>query len=266
VPPTPPIVEAAGLRVALGGRAVLDGLTFALQPGTFVGLLGPNGAGKSTLLRALAGLLPYAGALRLDGRELTDWAPRERARRVAYVEQAPALAFALTVRDVVELGRAPHRGWLAPLADDDRAAVDAALEAADLAALADRPATALSGGERQRVALARALAQDAPLLLLDEPTAHLDVRHRLTLLDRAAALARDGRTVVAAFHDLGLAARFSGRLLVLDRGRLAADGAPDAILSPALLRAVFGVEAEVTPGPDGVEVRYLRAAAPGSPP
>jgi len=255
----PPAFDADGLTVALGRRPVLHGLTFSVPRGAFVGLLGPNGSGKSTLLRTLAGLLPHGGVVKVLGDDIETLAPRERARRVAYVEQAPALAFSLTVREVVELGRAPHRGWIAPLVGADREAVDAALAAADLTALAERPATALSGGERQRVALARALAQDAPTLLLDEPTAHLDVRHRLALLHHAAALAAAGRTVVAAFHDLDLAARFSDRLLVLHDGRVADEGPAADVLTPRLLRDVFGVEAEVTTGPDGLAVRYLAA-------
>ena len=257
VPSSGALFEATELSVDLARRRVLEGITFAVGGGVFVGVLGPNGAGKSTLLRAMAGLLPYHGSLKLDGRDLDSWSPAERARRVAYVEQASALAFALTVRDVVELGRAPHRGWLAPLRADDAVAVDAALEAADVADLAGRPATALSGGERQRVALARALAQDAPALLLDEPTAHLDVRHQLSLLEHGRRLAASGRAVIGAFHDIGLAARFATRLLVIDRGRLVADGEPADVITPALLDGVFGVRAEVSEGPDGVAVRYL---------
>ncbi len=254
--PTPSIA-ADRLCVDLAGRRVIDDATFAVGGGGVVGLLGPNGAGKSTLLRALAGLLPYEGVLTLGGRDMSAWAPDERARRIAYVEQAPALAFALTVRDVVELGRTPHRGWLARLGASDTEVVDAAIEATDLRSLTDRPATELSGGERQRVALARALAQDAPIMLLDEPTSHLDVRHTLGLLERAGTLASEGRTVIAAFHDLALAAQFADRLIVLDRGRVAADGTPVDVVTPALLAAVFGVSAEVQAGPNGPEVRYL---------
>ena len=253
------MIEAADLCIDLAGRRVIDRATFTIDGGGIVGLLGPNGAGKSTLLRALAGLLPYEGSLALEGRELARWRPDERARRIAYVEQAPALAFALTVRDVVELGRTPHRGWLARLRPADATAVDAAIEATDLATLTERPATELSGGERQRVALARALAQDTPVLLLDEPTSHLDVRHTLGLLDRAEMLATEGRTVIAAFHDLALAAQFADRLLVLDHGRLVADGAPADVVTPALLAGVFGVSADVRLGPNGPEVRYLGA-------
>jgi iron complex transport system ATP-binding protein len=251
------LFESSDLFVHLGGRRVLAGVSFRLAAGEFVALLGPNGAGKSTLLRTMAGLLPYGGDLRLDGRALSDWPPAERARRVAYVEQAPSLSFALTVRDVVALGRSPHRGWLASLTPHDGSRVEAAMADADVISLAGRPATALSGGERQRVALARALAQDTPTLLLDEPTAHLDVRHQLSLMNLAASLTASGRTVVAAFHDIALAARCARRLLVLDRGRLVADGPAAEVLTPSLFRTVFGVDAEVGTGPDGPAVRYL---------
>jgi iron complex transport system ATP-binding protein len=251
------VIEATDLSVRLGRRHVIAGVSFSIGAPAFVGLIGPNGAGKSTLLRTMAGLLPYGGSLRLDGRELCEWRPADRARRVAYVEQAPALAFALTVRDVVSLGRAPHRGWLARLDDADAERVQAAIATTDLAALADRPATALSGGERQRVSIARGLAQETPILLLDEPTAHLDIRHRLTIMRHAAGLVAEGRTVMAAFHDISLAASVCGRLLVLDRGRIAGDGAPADVITPGLLEEVFGVSARVTQDGGEVVVRYL---------
>ena len=258
-----PHLAARGLSVSLGERPVLRDVSFAVGEGERVALVGPNGAGKTTLLRAVAGLLPHGGALELRGRAVRAWSARERAREVALVRQQTDLAVDFTVREVVGLGRAPHLGWLAPLGAGDRARVAEALAAVDLADLADRPVTRLSGGERQRVALAQALAQDAPLLLLDEPTAHLDVRHQLEHVARVRALGRAGRTVVAAVHDLELAARFASRLWVLDRGRLVADGPPADVLRPALLRGVFGVEAEVEPGPGGVRVRYLGAVGRG---
>lgn len=259
-----PHLAARGLSVSLGDRPVLCDLAFAVGEGERIGLVGPNGSGKTTLLRAVAGLLPYSGTLELRGRGVRDWPPRERAREVALVRQQTDLGVDFSVAEVVALGRAPHLGWLAPLRADDRRRVAEALDAVDLGAFADRPVPRLSGGEQQRVFLAQALAQDAPLLLLDEPTAHLDVRHQLDLLARVRALARAGRTVVAAVHDLELAARFADRLWVLDGGRLVADGPPADVLRPALLRDVFGVEAEVEAGPDGVRVRYLGAVAGGA--
>ena len=254
-----PHLDARDLSVSLGDRAVLRAVSFSVVEGERIGLVGPNGAGKTTLLRAVAGLLPHGGALALRGRGVRSWPARERAREVALVRQQADLAVDFTVAEVVGLGRAPHLGWLAALGADDRRRVADALDAVDLAGFADRVVPQLSGGEQQRVFLAQALAQDARLLLLDEPTAHLDVRHQLDLLARVRALADAGRTVVAAVHDLELAARFADRLWVLDRGRLVADGPPADVLRPALLRDVFGVEAEVEAAPDGVRVRYLGA-------
>ncbi|MEM6327162.1 MAG: ABC transporter ATP-binding protein [Bacteroidota bacterium] len=253
------VVSASDLSVSLGGRPVLRRVSLDVREGEWLGIVGPNGAGKSTLLRALAGLLPYSGSLQLRGREVRDWAGRARAREVALVRQQTDLPFAFSVREVVEMGRAPHLGWLSPLGTDDRAHVDRAIEALRLGAFVDRPVTALSGGEQQRALLAQALAQSAPLLLLDEPTAHLDVRHRLDLLGHVRSLAEAGRTVLAAVHDLGDAARESDRLLVLHRGEAVSLGPPDEVITPDLLADVFGVEAEVTREPDGLRIRYLSA-------
>ena len=256
----PDVLAADALGVSLGGRPVLSGVSVRVAEGERIALVGPNGAGKTTLLRALTGLIPYAGRLALRGREVADWRPKDRAREVALVRQQSDLAVDFTARELVALGRAPHLGWAQALRPDDRARVDAALDAVDLGALADRPVTQLSGGEQQRVALAQALAQDAPLLLLDEPTAHLDVRHQLDLLDRLGALAEAGRTVVAALHDLDRAAAFADRLWVLAEGTLAADGPPADVLTPALLRRAFGVEAEVEWAGSAPRVRYLGVA------
>ena len=257
MPDPAPVLRAHGLAVALGGRPVLRDVSFAVAEGERVAVVGANGSGKTTLLRAVAGLIPHGGTLELRGRPVSQWPAKQRARAVALVRQQADLAVDFTAAEIVALGRAPWLGWTERLADADRQRVDAALAAVDLTALADRPVTRLSGGEQQRVALAQALAQDAPLLLLDEPTAHLDVRHQLDLVARLAALARDGRTVVAAIHDLELAARFADRLWVIAGGTLAADGPPAQILTPGLLRDAFGVEAEVEAGTDGVRVRYL---------
>ena len=259
VPAAPPaVLEARDLAVDLGGRRVLETVSFAVRPGERVALVGPNGAGKTTLLRAITGLIPYAGGLELKGRPVRAWRPRDRAREVALVRQQADLAVEFTASEIVALGRAPHLGWTQRLRGEDRAAVEAALEAVDLGALASRPVTQLSGGEQQRVALAQALAQDAPLLLLDEPTAHLDVRHQLDLLDRLGALAAAGKTIVAALHDLDRAAAFADRLWVLAEGTLLADGPPAEVLTPATLRRAFGVEARVEAD---LRVRYLGVAA-----
>ena len=181
----------------------------------------------------------------------------------ALVRQQTALGVDFTVREVVALGRTPHVAWTGRLGARDRAAVDAALAATDLAAFADRSARRLSGGEQQRVQLAQALAQDTPALLLDEPTAHLDVRHQIDLLGRVRALADGGRTVVAALHDLERAAAFAGRMLVLSRGRLVADGPPEAVLTETLLADVFGVRAAAERAGGTLRVRYFGTVGTG---
>ena len=253
----PPALLARRLRVALGGTPILHDVDLRVASGELVALVGPNGAGKSTLLRALAGLLPADGDAELLGRTVSAWSARERGQRLALVRQATDLTAAFTVRDIVALGRAPHLGWLARPGAADAARIDAALDAMGLRALAERQAPTLSGGEQQRTLLAQALAQDAAVLLLDEPTAHLDIRHQLDLLARIRRQSRQGRAVVAALHDLGLAARFADRIAVLSDGRLVADGPPRDVLTPALLHDVFGVRAEVTATESGPTLRYL---------
>ena len=258
-----PVFEAERLGVRLGDREALADVTFRVDAGEAVALVGPNGAGKTTLLRALAGLQPHAGALRLEGHPVRAADARARARRVALVRQQTALPVDFTVREVVAMGRAPHLPWAGRLGPVDRAAVDAALAQTDLADFADRSVRRLSGGEQQRVQLAQALAQDTPTLLLDEPTAHLDVRHQLDLIARVRALADAGRTVVAALHDLERAAAFAGRLLVLAQGRLVADGPPESVLTEALLADVFGVRAAPEPTADGLRIRYFGVVGTG---
>ncbi|MBU4336927.1 MAG: ATP-binding cassette domain-containing protein [Actinobacteria bacterium] len=229
----------------LGGRWVVDGVEATLPAGALTGVLGPNGAGKTTLLRLVAGLLPPGrGAVLVDDAPVHELPRRDRARRVALLEQESSATVPLSVREVVELGRTPYRSLWG--ADPDPAAVDRALTSAGALPLADRPFTMLSGGERQRVQIARALAQEPALLLLDEPTNHLDVSAQLALLAFVAAL---GTTSVAALHDLNLAAAFCEHVLVLSGGRLVAAGHPVDVLRPALLREVYGVEADVLEHP-----------------
>jgi len=240
-----PLIAAEALSVALGERTILDGLTFEIPPGSFVGLLGPNGSGKTTLLRTLSGILPYKGKLLLEGRPLRQWPQRALARRVAVVRQTPGLIFDFTVEDVVLLGRAPHKGWLEPFTAHDRAKAHEALAAVDLAHATHRLLHTLSGGEQQRVFLAQALVQEADLLLLDEPTAHLDVHHQFEFLERVRALVAEGRTAIAVFHDLELAARYADRLLVLHQGRLVGDGQPASVLTETLIADVFRMAARL---------------------
>ncbi|MET8764492.1 ABC transporter ATP-binding protein [Lentzea sp. NPDC004782] len=225
------------------GRTIVRDVSLAVGEGETVGLIGPNGSGKSSLLRCVAGLrTPTSGLVRYDGVEITSWPARERARRLAFVEQAADTDSDLRVADVVMLGRTAYRSrWRGPDAND-RAIVAAALDRLDLGGLADRPWKQLSGGERQRTHLARALAQQTSALLLDEPTNHLDVRHQLDLMELAS---RTPQTVVVALHDLALAARYCDRLVLMHDGAVVADGPADEVLTAPLLREVFDVDAEI---------------------
>ncbi len=257
-----PIVYAEHLHVALDGKPILHDLGFALEPGTWVGLLGPNGSGKTTLLRTLGGLLPYTGTLDVLGRPVRAWRPRELARRLAFVRQATALSFDFTVEELVLLGRAPHKGWLEGDTRADRARVREALARVDLTGFEHRSMLSLSGGEQQRVLLAQALVQEAEILLLDEPTAHLDVHHQFEFVQHVHGLVRQGHTVIAAFHDLELAARFADRLVVLDRGHLAAAGPPQDVLTTSLLADVFRMDAELVRDDEGILHIHYRAPLP----
>ena len=233
-----------GLGVSLSGRAVVAEASFALPAGTLAAIVGPNGAGKTSLLRALVGLVPHTGRARLDGDDLAALPPKARARRLAYLPQGHEAHWPLPARDIVALGRLPHgAGDPTRLAPADAAAVAAALEATDTTAFADRPVTTLSGGERARIALARVFAVGAGLILADEPTAALDPRHQLAVMARLREAARTGATVVTVTHDLGLASRFAERVLVMDRGRIVADGVPEGALAPEVLARVFGITA-----------------------
>lgn len=237
-------VEAQGVHVALRGREVLSGAWLTAAPGEVTALIGPNGAGKSTLLRGLARLLaPSHGMVTLDGRRLGEWEAGAFARAVAYLPQDRTVHWALNVRAVVGLGRLPHRALGAGESAKDADAIDAAMAAVDVAALAHRPVTELSGGERARVLVARALAQEPAVLLADEPVAGLDPAHQLTLFQHLAALAAKGRTVIVALHDLSLAARFCHRIVLLHAGRSLAAGSPEDVLTREHLAAAYAIEA-----------------------
>ncbi|HAF11168.1 MAG TPA: hypothetical protein DCK98_13950 [Chloroflexi bacterium] len=232
---------ARSLAAGYGSRAVLRGVDLTFEPGTLVALVGPNGAGKSTLLRALAGLIrPTAGAATLDGIDIATLSRAALAARVAVVPQAFDTLFPFTVREIVTLGRTARLGLFARPTARDVAAVARAIDEQDLAPLLDRRLDALSGGERQRVVVAMALAQESDVLLLDEPTAHLDPQHQLGTLRRVAALARArGVVVLAVLHDLNLAT-LADRVVVLDAGRVVADGPPATALAAAVVTRVFG--------------------------
>jgi iron complex transport system ATP-binding protein len=240
-----------------GDRRLIDGLDLALEGSGLTALVGPNGAGKSTLLKLAAGLLPPdAGTVRLHGRALAGMPARARARAVGYLAPDGRSAWPMTVRSVVALGRAP---WLKPLrrlSDADEEAIAAAMDRTGVKALAGRRFDTLSSGECARVLIARTLAGRAPLLVLDEPTAALDVRHQLGVMEILREAVAAGAQVLVAVHALDLAARYADRVLVLDGGRLAADGPPGAALSEDVVRDVFGVHA-----PGGIVATGLRAVA-----
>ncbi len=238
------ILEADGITVEARGRAILRDVSIALATGERVALVGPNGAGKSTLLRVLCGTLrPTAGRVELTGSPIATLERTQVARRLAVVPQQTALPFAMRVEEVVALGRLPHEAALRGAGPADRAAVAAAIERVGLGHLLGRDARELSLGERQLVLLALAVAQASPVLLLDEPTVHLDLRHQVEAMELLRDLnERDGTTIVAVLHDLGLAAHFFPRLVIIDRGRLIADGPPAEVLTDDTIRDVFGVE------------------------
>lgn len=241
-------------------RDVLSGMDLTLPPGDLVALVGTNGSGKTTLLRLLTGLLtPDAGEVRFHGRPIREWRRNDLARRVAVLPQQLDLPVGFRVAELVEMGRAPHARRLFASTEADERAVTRALAEADALDLADRFADDLSGGERQRVLVAMALAQEPDLLLLDEPTLHLDLAHQLALLAAIRRL-RDqrGLTVLAVLHDLNLVAAFAPRVAVLDQGRVVADGPPGEVLTPDLVRRVFGVAVDEARTSDGRRHLALR--------
>jgi iron complex transport system ATP-binding protein len=240
------ILRAVELSVRLAGNLIVERATLALEAGALTVLIGPNGAGKTTLMRALAGLLPAEGSIELQGRPLQAFSVRERARQIAYLPQGHVFHWPMSVAAVVALGRHPHADAFSPLADADRIAVGHALAATAVEPWAARAVTTLSGGERARVALARALATQAPILLADEPTMSLDPRHQLVVMELLARAAHDGGAVLAIVHDLALAARFADRVVMMERGRLVAEGGPREVLTPERIAEVFAVEATIT--------------------
>lgn len=231
--------------VALGRRQVVRGVSATFHPGALTGIIGPNGAGKSTLARAMLGLIPYSGRIALDGDEVAAMPRAALARRLSYLPQGQTLHWPLSVERLVGLGRLPHLGPMSRIAASDAEAIERALARADVLDLRERIATELSGGERARVLLARALAVEAPALVADEPLASLDPGHQIDVMELLKAEARSGATVIAVLHDLTMAARYCDRLVLMQCGALAADGAPADVLTPANLKTVYGIDARV---------------------
>jgi iron complex transport system ATP-binding protein len=237
---------ASEVVVRRGGHVALDGVSLRVDAGELVALVGPNGSGKTTLLTALLGTTPIAaGAITLDGAPLASIAPRARARALTMVAWTAPPDFALRARDLVALGRIPYTGAFGAHTREDEDAVSEAMELASCAAFADRTIDTLSAGEHARVQLARALAQRAKVMLLDEPTANLDLRHQLETMRVLRDFCARGGAVVAAMHDLTLAARACDRVLVLDGGRVRAEGAPHTAFDEAILARVFGVRPRI---------------------
>jgi iron complex transport system ATP-binding protein len=267
------LLEVRGVSHAFGATRVLDDVSLALRPGRLVVVAGPNGAGKTTLLRVLAGTLhPDAGSVELGGVPHDELSRRDVAQRLAVVPQDSHVPFPFRVREMVALGRAPFLGPFGREAPSDRSLTERALDELDLHALAERAYPTLSGGEKQRVLLARALAQGVSTWLLDEPTAHMDLGHRLHCWEwlRAWLAAAPDRGCLLVTHDLVLASRFADELVLLERGRVAAQGAPAEVLTPARIASVYGVEARVGSDEDGrlllSLVRSLRPVRGQDPP
>lgn len=240
------MIQADSLDIGYGGRHVVQGLTLAPPAGCVTALIGPNGCGKSTLLKAFARILkPSTGTLAINGRDYASIKPRELARKVSFLPQVLPVPEGVTVRQLVAYGRSPHNSVWGRLSGSDQSVVSRAMQRLELEPLAQQLLTDLSGGQRQRAWLAMVLAQDAPVVLLDEPTTYLDISHQVELMELMQALAAEGRTVITVLHDINQACRYAGHLAVMRDGRLVTHGEPDQVISAALVRDVFDVQVEV---------------------
>ncbi|WP_443971014.1 ABC transporter ATP-binding protein [Sphingobium sp. CR28] len=239
-------IRLESVSVSLRRRAILHDIATTLRPGKLIGIIGPNGAGKSTLVRTVLGLLrPDRGTVRFDDQNLSDLARRDVAQTLAYLPQGQTLHWPLSVERLVALGRIPHLSPMSRISPQDMDVVAEAMRRSDVVHLKDRTATELSGGERARVMLARALAVGAPGLIADEPLAALDPGHQFDVMDLLAGEARSGKLIIAVLHDLTMAARYCDRVIMLDQGRLVAEGDPRKVLSVARLKEVYGIDARV---------------------
>lgn len=255
------MIDVRAVAVGYGGCRILEEVSLTVREGELLALVGPNGIGKSTLLRALAGTRPLdAGTIALDGRAIGSLRARERGRSIALIEADGPLPELMTVADVVAGGRLPYRPWWRwSSAPEDRRAVEAAIELTEIVALRDRPFAELSSGERQRVWIALAVAQDTRVLLLDEPTSHLDIRHTFETLALVRRLVAGGKSAVVALHDLNMAAAFADRIALLGARTLLACDTPASIFDEALLSRVYGIPIAVRCDPDGSVYAFARA-------
>lgn len=243
-------LHTENLTVSYGTNTVLDGLSLALPAGKITALLGPNGCGKSTLLNCFSRLLPpTSGSVWLDNCPISEFSSRQLARRLALLPQHSLTPEGITVRELVSYGRSPWLSLWGRLSVEDNARVKVAMRQTQTHHLAERRLTELSGGQRQRAFLAMVLAQDTPVVLLDEPTTYLDINHQVELMRLMGELRAEGKTVVAVLHDLNQASRYCDHLVVMAKGNVAAQGAPQKVMTPELLRSAFSVEAEIHPEP-----------------
>lgn len=236
------LLRVENLSVSRQKRIVLDDLSFTVRAGEFIGLIGPNGAGKSTLLRAVLGQLPYQGYVEVNGHNATQLSSHERAQCLSYIAQSREIGWNVTVETLVQLGRVASMPRFASLLEHDKLLVHNAMSALQVQHLADKPARQLSGGEQARALIARAVAQNAPLMLADEPVAGLDPAHQLGLMQTLRDLAAAGCSIICTLHELSLAARWCSRLILLKEGKLIADGSPSEILTAAVIRDLYGIE------------------------
>lgn len=250
-PDTAPRLSARNVSVIRGRRAIVDNATIALNAGELTILAGPNGAGKTTLARVMAGVLAFEGSVTFDGHDLAEMQPRARARALAYLPQGHQFHWPMSVRSIVALGREPHADPFSQQSATDHAAIQRAMDATTTEDFATRTITTLSGGERARVAMARALATEAPVLIADEPTASLDERHQLIIMELLQQIARQGAAVLAIIHDLTLAMRFADRVVLMNEGRIVANDTPPLALTPERIAAVFGISVNRVETPDG---------------
>lgn len=249
-----PLLKVDNISVTLGGTSIIHDASFTVNTGVFIGLIGPNGAGKTTLLRACLGLLPYTGCISYGASDILELSQNQRAQHVSYLPQNKIVHWDLKVADVVALGRLPCRTSYRGLSDSDRLAIEKAMKQMSVFDLRDRLCLSLSGGELARVLIARCLAQDTPLLLVDEPTAGLDPAHQIALMKCFCDLAEQGYTIISCMHDLSLAGKWCHRLIMLNNGNIFLDDFPERVLSHEHLAKVYGIKVRILNDDDGYTV------------